>query len=1125
MKVFRCAGLLTLLFGLFALVGLAQTSTITATMTTYAGPPLPVSGTPATSQGIDAPSSAIPDGAGGLYIASSTQNRIYRVSAGGTLSLIAGVGRSGFSGDGGLATSAQLAFPMGLALDAAGNLFVVDSSNNRIRRVTPAGIISTIAGTGTSGFSGDGGPAISARLNEPAGVAVDAAGNLFIADTDNNRIRKVTPAGIISTVAGTEAYGFAGDGGPATSAQLASPGGLAVDTTGSLFIADTLNYRIRKVTPAGIISTVAGRGEPGFSGDGGPATSAQFWFPSAVALDAAGNLFIADDRIRKVTPAGIISTVAGNGISGFSGDGGPATSAQLDEPVGVAVDAVGNLFVADSSGNRVRKVSPTGIISTVAGNGTSGFSGDGGPATSAQLQEPQAVAVDAAGNIFIADTNNHRIRKVTPAGIISTVAGNGTSGFGGDAGPATLAQLNEPRGVVVDEVGNLFIADLENHRIRKVTPAGIISTVVGDGTFGGSGDGGPATSAQLAHPYGVALDRAGNLLIADSARIRQVTPAGIISTVASSESIFGNSGFEWTDVAVDAAGNLFIADPFGNRITKFTSTGTLSAFWGTGNQGFSGDGGFAAGAELAFPLGVAMDAAGNLFIADSGNGRIRKVTPAGIISTVVGPETSGSSRITPNDVAVDAAGNLFIADIVGRIHKVTFEQRAAFSIVDRGGRSLLSLGTSPATTIGYASIQPTTGSTTPSGLAIFGFRQNNVLVTEAGVPASRALKSGRIYAEVNGPVNTGLAIANPNGQPATVSFFFTDSNGNNFGNGSTTIPANGQIAAFLNQSPFNGRSTLSGTFTFSSSVPIAVIALRGLTNERGEFLLTTLPVADLNAAPAPAPLVFPHFAAGGGWTTQIVLVNTTDGTLSGMFQFVDPSGRAATIPASGAYSIPARSSQKFQTPDGGPDILSGSVRVVPAANTATPSGLAIFSFRGAGITVAEAGVPASAAGTAFRLYAEASGSIQTGIAVTNLSTSAANVTLELSKLDGSSTGLTGTLTVAANGQTAIFLNQVQGFGSLQTPFQGILRLSSAASISVVGLRGRYNERGDFLITTTPAVDEAAAPSSTPLFFPHIADSGGYTTQFILFSGRPGQVSSGTMQLFSQFGGAMNLNLQ
>jgi len=475
-------------------------------------------------------------------------------------------------------------------------------------------------------------------------------------------------------------------------------------------------------------------------------------------------------------------------------------------------------------------------------------------------------------------------------------------------------------------------------------------------------------------------------------------------------------------------------------------------------------------------------------------------------------------------------------EVMSQIYKQINPPSILYSVPLDGGMSSTSQGGSSTTTVGYARIQPWSGNTTPSGLAIFGFRQNNVLVTEAGVPASPLVQSGRIYAEVNGPVNTGLAMANPNNQAATVTFFFTDANGD-FGSGSTTIPSNGQIASFLDQAPFNGRSSLSGSLTFNSSLPISVIAIRGYNNERSEFLITTLPVADLAAAPASGAIVFPHFADGGGWTTQIVLVNPTDNVLTGSIQFRDQAGQASNLSVNGqnssSYSIPARSFQKLQTSGTGSSILSGSVRAIPAANGTAPSGVAIFSFRNDGKTVAEAGVPASPAANAFRIYSEASGdfnrgaagSIQTGVAMANNSGITATVTLELNKLDGSSTGLTGTLQIPANGQVAAFLNQIQGFASLQMPFQGVLRVSSPASIAMVGLRGRYNERNDFLFTTTPPVNEAAAPSSSTLSFPHIVDGGGYTTQFILFSGQTSQTSSGTLQLFSQSGETLVLSLR
>ena len=520
-----------------------------------------------------------------------------------------------------------------MAVDGAGNLYIADGGNDRIRKVDSAGVITTVAGTGEHGDGGDGGPAVNAQLRSPSGVAVDGAGNFYIADGDNHRIRKVDTAGVISTVAGTGERefrfggfvgGFGGDGGPATEARLWFPSGVAVDGAGHLYIADLGNDRIRKVDSAGVITTVAGTGEFGSGGDGGPATEARLFSPSGVAVDGAGNLFIADarnDRIRKVDSAGVITTVAGTGESGFSGDGGPATEAWLFSPRGVAVDGAGNLYIADGGNHRIRKVDSAGVISPVAGTGGLGFgfgfSGDGGPAVNAQLRSPRGVAVDGAGNLYIADGGNHRIRKVDSAGVISPVAGTGEVGVRvrvqrRDGGPAVNAQLRSPRGVAVDGAGNLYIADWDNDRIRKVDSAGVISPVAGTGESGFSGDGGPATQAQVNFPWGVAVDGAGNLYIdAGNDRIRKVDSAGVITTIA-----------------------------------------------GTGEFGFGGDGGPAVQAALSYPLGVAVDGAGNLYIADTGNRLVRKLTPVGgAVATVPvvpsGNESFSISATTPYSLTVE----------------------------------------------------------------------------------------------------------------------------------------------------------------------------------------------------------------------------------------------------------------------------------------------------------------------------------------------------------------------------------------------------------------------------------------------------------------------------------------
>lgn len=467
---------------------------------------------------------------------------------------------------------------------------------------------------------------------------------------------------------------------------------------------------------------------------------------------------------------------------------------------------------------------------------------------------------------------------------------------------------------------------------------------------------------------------------------------------------------------------------------------------------------------------------------------------------------------------------------------------APFSINNRGAVSMATSGSAGSLSAGYASIQiePVPGNTTPSGVAIFGFRKGNILVSEAGVPASALISAGRIYAEVNGPVNTGLAIANPSDQSAAIRFYFTDQNGANFGSGTATIDAGGQIAAFLNQAPFNGGPSINGTFTFSSSTPVAAVALRGLENERSEFLITTLPVTPLAAATGET-VYFPHFADGAGWTTQILLVNPTDDTMTGTVRFIGQGSKSApaepaTVTIGGQsgsifnYTVPGRSSRRFQTAGSGASAGVGSVRVIPSANGKAPSGLAIFSFRKAGVTVAEAGVSAAQPGPAFRLYAEASdvgtASIQTGVAIANGSSANARANFELTALNGGSTGLNGSVTLPGNGQVALFLNQIQGLASLTTPFQGVLRVwtDSPAGISVVGLRGRNNERGDFLITTTPAVDETRAATTGPMMFPHLADGGGYTTNFVLLSGSVNQSSLGRLQFSGQSGEKLSLAL-
>jgi hypothetical protein len=339
------------------------------------------------------------------------------------------------------------------------------------------GSIQTIAGAGSASFSGDGGPANSATLNVAVDISADGAGNLFIADQFNHRIRQIAPDGTISTVVGSGAPGYAGDGGPATSAQINTPIGICVDAAGNLYIADVGNQRIRKVDASGIITTLAGNGSKGYGGDGGPAINASFYNPVRVVVDpSSGNVLVADQsdhRIRVITPDGNISTLAGNGVGtpatgAFSGDGGPATSASLNNPTAVTVDSAGVVYFADQFNHRIRKVTPDGTITTIAGNGAPGFAGEGSPAIAASLNYPGGITVDAAGNLYFNDDLNYRTRRIATDGTITTVAGSGAQGFSGDGGSATAASLNGNFGITLDTQGNLYIADSTNNRIREV---------------------------------------------------------------------------------------------------------------------------------------------------------------------------------------------------------------------------------------------------------------------------------------------------------------------------------------------------------------------------------------------------------------------------------------------------------------------------------------------------------------------------------------------------------------------------------------------------------------------------------------------------------------------------------
>ncbi len=666
---------------------------VSYTITTVAGGTFCGDGWNAASSYLGAPESLVADPAGNIYISDSQDHRIRRIAVSGVISTVAGDGHPGFRGDGGSAGGAQLNMPYGLALDNAGNLYIADLGNARIRMVGTDGRIRTVAGGGNGPTD-----ALRARLNEPRNLAVDGKGNLYIADFGDHVIYRVTSAGRIDRVAGTGEPGRILDGEIvlAEFAPLNAPAGLALDRNGALYIADSGNGRIRKLergllatVPAGDVELglptgiafgaggalyvadksrsavlqiapqpfpVAGDGTPGYGGDGGPAAVAQLSAPRDLAFDLAGNLLIADSAggggfpagmVRKVTPDGLIYTLAGGNGFRPRGDLGPATWAHLEAPSSVAVSRDGVLYIADRADGAIRKVDGDLIMTA------------GGGVESGSLDQPAGLALDSAGNLFIAEAGASRVLEWQPGGPVTTVAGVGEAGFSGDRGAAVNARLNHPEGIAIDAAGVLYVADTLNSVVRAVS-AGVIQSFAGTGVQGNSGDGGSANSALLARPAGVAAGRNGEVYVADTANgaIRQVAPSGRISTVAS---LLRSPAA----IAADSKGNLFVADAGSHTVLRVASDGSVEAIAGTGSAGFGGDDGPATVAELNSPRGIAVDEDGNIYVADTGNGRVRKLTPfvppveppAVQVANIVNAASLLSGPVAPGElVAIFGAG-------------------------------------------------------------------------------------------------------------------------------------------------------------------------------------------------------------------------------------------------------------------------------------------------------------------------------------------------------------------------------------------------------------------------------------------------------------------------------------
>ncbi|WP_198674075.1 SMP-30/gluconolactonase/LRE family protein [Chitinophaga alhagiae] len=729
------------------------------------------SGTPGDADGTGAaalfnfPSGIDIDASGNVYVADFKSFRIRKATPAGVVTTLAGSDSGYVNGTG---AAAKFSGPYDLAVDGAGNVFVADRYNHVVRKITAAGVVTTLAGSGTAG-SADG-TGTGASFNEPAGVAVDGSGNVFVSDLRNHKIRKITAAGVVTTLAGSGTAGFAD--GTGTAARFNFPIGITIDGAGNIFVADRTNQRIRKITPAGVVTTYAGVASAG--ADDGAGTAAKFNNPIGVAADAQGNIFVTDfsgQKIRKITPDQKVTTVTGCGCPGLENGTNP-DSVAFRNPLGIAVAANGYLFTGDFANHVIRKTaftgysisarlpegltfnSATGVISgtpaenspaanyvITAGNpsgsdaftlnisvvdtnvpkiayatphvfrqavtistllpvsrgGTVPSTGDvavsllaGGGASGATdgtgsgalFSKPYGVAVDVNGTVYVADRANHKIRKITAAGVVTTLAGSGVAGAADGTGVG--ATFNEPSGITLSPDGHLYVSDLQNHKVRRVTTAGVVTTIAGSGTLGFAD--GTGAAASFNYPIGITADAAGNLYVADryNHRIRKVTPAGVVTTFAGSGAA-GSTNATGTaasfnnpvGVCISPDGTLYVGDYGNHLVRKITTAGVVTTLAGSGSAGSANGTGTAA--SFNNPFGVSTDLGGNVYVGDYSNHKIRKITPAGVVTTLAGTGSAGSANGTgaaasfnnPAGVAADAVGYVYVADFLNnRVRKI-----------------------------------------------------------------------------------------------------------------------------------------------------------------------------------------------------------------------------------------------------------------------------------------------------------------------------------------------------------------------------------------------------------------------------------------------------------------------
>ena len=626
------------------------------------------------------------DNAGNLWVADTYNHTIRRITPIGVVTTIAGSAGNSGSADG-TGSAARFFYPAGIAVDTSGSIYVTDLRNSTIRRVTPAGMVTTLAGSAGNTGSADG-TGSAARFNTPYGLTVDASGNVYVTDSGNATVRKISPAGFVTTLAGTAGNRGSSDG-TGSAAQFNNPNGISVDATDNLYVADTFNQTIRRITPAGVVTTLAGTAGSMGSTDG-TGGAAQFSSPEGVTVDAVGNVYVADGgncTIRKITPTGVVTTLAGTAGSLGWADG-TGSAARFNFPTGVVINGSNTLFITDAYNSTIRSITPAGVVTTFAGSAESRGAADG-TNSAARFNFPNGVAVDSAGSVYVADTYNNSIRRITPAGVVTTLAGKAgmividsitglPSGNYAD-GTGTAARFYFPTSVTVDNSGNVYVADTKNNIIRRINSAGTVTTFAGTAGSSGSADG-TASEARFNQPNGVAVDGAGNVYVADTSNytIRRISPAGVVTTLAgsalssgSTDGIGSAARFNFPDgLTLDATGNVYVADTYNHIIRRITPAGEVTTLAGVAGMIGSVDGTGTA-ARFNNPRSVAADSSGNIYLADGNNHTFRRITPAGVVTTLAGKggvdgsaDGIGNSArfFYPTGVALDNSGVAYVTD-------------------------------------------------------------------------------------------------------------------------------------------------------------------------------------------------------------------------------------------------------------------------------------------------------------------------------------------------------------------------------------------------------------------------------------------------------------------------------